>query len=144
MMVTIIIMSSLWMEAYSLAAPVTVMSLESTLLHQFMLILITSYMTLSVFPPSLNFHVFNFFQETGQQILTKLDRKQELNIIYWIDIFPINLLTKVTALASYWQTTYSTFPLQLLHGFQQRFTDVYYSISSMEFVVEVILSTSPL
>ena len=42
---------------------------------------------LSVVHPSLTFHLFNFSSETTEQNSTKLDRKQELNILYQVCVF---------------------------------------------------------
>ena len=37
--------------------------------------------------PSLTFHIFDFFSETAEQNSTKLDRKQDLNVLYQVCVF---------------------------------------------------------
>ena len=41
----------------------------------------------SVRPSSLIFHIFDLFSETAKQNSTKLDRKQDLNILYIVCVF---------------------------------------------------------
>ena len=53
-------------------------------------------------PSSLTFHIFNFSSETTEQNSTKLDRKQELNILYQVCVFPADRKNKMAALASDW------------------------------------------
>ena len=57
---------------------------------------------LSVVRPSLTFHIFDFSSETTEQNSTKLDRKQDLNVLYQVCIFPANRKNKMAALASDW------------------------------------------
>ena len=52
--------------------------------------------------PSLTFHIFDFSPETTAQNSTKLDRKQELNILYQVCVFWVNQKNKMAALASDW------------------------------------------
>ena len=52
--------------------------------------------------PSLTFHIFDFCSETTEQNLTKLDRKQELNILYQVCVFRVDRKNKMAALASDW------------------------------------------
>ena len=52
--------------------------------------------------PSLTFHIFDFFSETAEQNSTKLDRKQDLNVLYQVCVFRANLKNKMAALASDW------------------------------------------
>ena len=52
--------------------------------------------------PSLTFHIFNFSSETTEQNSTKLDRMQELNILYQVCVFPADWKNKMAALASDW------------------------------------------
>ena len=49
---------------------------------------------LSVVRPSLTFHIFDFFTETTEQNSTKLDRKQELNILYQVCVFRVDRKTR--------------------------------------------------
>ena len=41
----------------------------------------------SVILPSLTFHIFHFSSETAERNLTKLDRKQDLNVLYQVCVF---------------------------------------------------------
>ena len=41
----------------------------------------------SVRPSSLTFHIFDFFSETAEWNSTKLDRKQDLNVLYQVCVF---------------------------------------------------------
>ena len=52
--------------------------------------------------PSLTFHIFDFSSETAEQNSTKLDRKQELNILYQVCVFRAERKNKMAALASDW------------------------------------------
>ena len=52
--------------------------------------------------PSLTFHIFDFSSETTEQNSTKLDRKQELNILYQVCVFRVDRKNKMAALASDW------------------------------------------
>ena len=56
----------------------------------------------SVVLPSLTFHIFNFFSETTEQNSTKLDRKQDLNVLYQVCVFRADRKNKMAALASDW------------------------------------------
>ena len=57
---------------------------------------------LSVVRPSLSFHIFDFSSETTEQNSTKLDRKQDLNVLYQVCVFRANRKNKMAALASDW------------------------------------------
>ena len=61
----------------------------------------TSVVRLSV-RPSLTFHIFDFSSETTEQNSTKLDRKQELNILYQVCVFWVDRKNKMATLASDW------------------------------------------
>ena len=52
--------------------------------------------------PSLTFHIFDFSSETAEQNSTKLDRKQELNILYHVCVFRADRKNKMAAMASDW------------------------------------------
>ena len=54
----------------------------------------------SVRPSSLTFHICDFSSETAKQNLTKLDRKQDLNVVYQVCVF--DRKNKMAALASDW------------------------------------------
>ena len=57
---------------------------------------------LSVCPSVVTFHIFDFFSETAEQNSTKLDRKQDLNVLYQVCVFRADLKNKMAALASDW------------------------------------------
>ena len=52
--------------------------------------------------PSLTFHIFDFSSETAEQNSTKLDRKQDLNVLYQVCVFRVDRKNKMAALASDW------------------------------------------
>ena len=49
---------------------------------------------------SLTFHIFDFFSETAEQNSTKLDRKQDLNVLYQVCVFWADRKNKMAVLAS--------------------------------------------
>ena len=51
---------------------------------------------------SLTFHFFDFSSETTEQNSTKLDRKQDLNVLYQVCVFRADRKNKMAALASDW------------------------------------------
>ena len=52
--------------------------------------------------PSLTFHIFDFSSETTEQNSTKLDRKQDLNLLYQVCVFRADRKNKMAALVSDW------------------------------------------
>ena len=56
----------------------------------------------SVRPSLLTFHIFNFFSETTKRNSKKLDRKQDLNILYEVCVFQADRKNKMAVLASDW------------------------------------------
>ena len=52
--------------------------------------------------PSLTFHIFDFSSETTEHNSTKLDRKQDLNVLYQVCVFRADQKKKMAALASDW------------------------------------------
>ena len=52
--------------------------------------------------PSLTFHIFDFSSETAEQNSMKLDRKQDLNVLYQVCVFRADQKNKMAALASDW------------------------------------------
>ena len=52
--------------------------------------------------PSLTLHIFDFFSETAEWNSTKLDRKQDLNVLYQVCVFQADQKNKMAALASNW------------------------------------------
>ena len=53
-------------------------------------------------PLSLTFHIFIFSSETNERNSTKLDRKQDLNVLYQVSVFRADQKNKMAALASDW------------------------------------------
>ena len=49
-----------------------------------------------------NFHIFDFSSETAERNSTKLDRKQDLNVLYQVCVFRADRKNKMAALASDW------------------------------------------
>ena len=56
----------------------------------------------SVRRPSLTFHIFDFSSKTAERNSTKLDRKQDLNVLYQVCVFRADRKNKMAALASDW------------------------------------------
>ena len=52
--------------------------------------------------PLIGWDIFNFFSETPERNSTKLDRKQDLNVLYQVCVFRADRKNKMTALASDW------------------------------------------
>ena len=52
--------------------------------------------------PLIGWDIFNFFSETAEQNSRKLDRKQDLNVLYQVCVFLDDRKNKMTALASDW------------------------------------------
>ena len=53
-------------------------------------------------PSSLTFHIFDFYSETTERNSTKLDRKQDLNVLYQVCVFRADSKNEMTVLASDW------------------------------------------
>ena len=81
-----------------------------------------------------NFHIFNFYSETAEQNLTKLDRKQDINVLYQVCVFRADRKNKMAALASDWLKHFSTSSLKPLNGIQRNLTGSKISTSSTKFV----------
>ena len=56
----------------------------------------------SVRCPSLTFHIFDFSSETAERNSTKLDRKQDLIVLYQVCVFRADRKNKMATLASDW------------------------------------------
>ena len=56
----------------------------------------------SVRRPSLTFQIFDFSSETAERNSTKLDRKQDVNVLYQVCVFWADRKNKMAALASDW------------------------------------------
>ena len=52
--------------------------------------------------PLIGWDIFDFYAETAEQNLMKLDRKQDLNILYQVCVFQADRKNKMAALASDW------------------------------------------
>ena len=52
--------------------------------------------------PLIGWDIFDFSSETAERNSTKLDRKQDLNVLYQVCVFRADNLTKMSALASDW------------------------------------------
>ena len=50
----------------------------------------------------IGWHIFNFSSETAERNSTKLDRKQDLNVLYQVCVFRADRKNKMAALASDW------------------------------------------
>ena len=97
---------------------------------------------LSVVRPSLTFHIFDFFSETAEQNSTKLDRKQELNILYQVCVFS-GRSEKQDGRPGLWLAeTFSTSLLKPLKGIQQNLTGSKISMSSTKFVFFVLIENT--
>ena len=53
-------------------------------------------------PSSLTFYIFDFSSETADRNSTKLDRKQDLNVLYQVCVFGADQKNKMAALVSDW------------------------------------------
>ena len=52
--------------------------------------------------PLIGWNIFYFSSETDERNSTKLDRKQDLNVLYWVGVFLANRKNKMAAPASDW------------------------------------------
>ena len=88
----------------------------------------------SVRPSSLTFHIFDFFSETAKRNSTKLDRKQDLNVLYKVCVFSGRSEKKGGRPGLWLAETFSTSPLKPLNGIQQNLTGSNISTSSTKLV----------
>ena len=83
--------------------------------------------------PSLTFHIFDFSSETTERNSTKLDRKQDLNVLYQVCF--LGRSEKQDGRPGLWLAeTFSTSPLKPLNGIQRNSTGSKISLSSTKFV----------
>ena len=83
--------------------------------------------------PSLTFHIFDFSSETAKQNSTKLERKQDLNVLYQVWVFS-GWSEKQDGRHCLWLAeTFSTSPLKPLNGIQWNLTGSKISTSSTKF-----------
>ena len=84
--------------------------------------------------PLIGWHIFDFSSETAEQNSTKLDRKQDLNVLYQVCVFRADW-KKTDGRPSLWLAdTFSTSPLKPLNGIQRNLTGSKISTSSTKFV----------
>ena len=83
--------------------------------------------------PSLTFHIFDF-SETAEQNSTKLNRKQDLNVLYQVCVFGANRKKQDGHPGLWLAETFSTSPLKPLKGIQRNLTGSKISTSSTKFV----------
>ena len=80
--------------------------------------------------PLIGWDIFDFSSETAEQNSTKLDRKQDLKVLY-----QVGRSEKQDGLPGlWWAETFSASPLKLLNGIQQNLTGSKISVSSSKFV----------
>ena len=86
--------------------------------------------------PLIGWDIFDFSSETVERNLTKLDRKQDLNVLSKVCVFRADQKNKMATLASdkKMAETFSTSPLKPLNGIQRNLTGSKISTSSTKFV----------
>ena len=84
--------------------------------------------------PLIGCDIFDFFSETAERNSTKLDRKEDLNVLYQVCVIGANLKNRMAALASDWAEEFSTFLIKPLNGIQRNLTGSKISKSSTKFV----------
>ena len=83
---------------------------------------------------SINFHIFNFFSETAERNSTKLDRMQDLNVLYQVCVFRADR-KKQDGRPSLWLAeTLSTSSLKPMNRIQRNLTGSKILMSSTKFV----------
>ena len=84
--------------------------------------------------PLIGWDIFDFSSETAEQNSRKLDRKQDLNVLYQVCVFS-GRSKKQDGRPSLWLAeTFSTFPLKLLNRNQWNLTGSMIAMSSTKFV----------
>ena len=84
--------------------------------------------------PLIGWDIFDFSSETTERNSTKLDRKQDLNVLYQVCVFRADRKNKMAALASDWLRHFSTSPLKPLNGIQGNLIGSKILTSSTKFV----------
>ena len=84
--------------------------------------------------PLIGWDIFDFSSETTEQNSTKLNRKQDLNVLYQVCVFRADRKNKMAALASDWLRHFRLLPLKILNGIQRNLTGSKISMSSTKFV----------
>ena len=85
-------------------------------------------------PSSLTFHIFNFFSETAERNSTKLNRKQDLDVLYQVCVFRADRKKQDSRPCLWLPETFSTSSLTPLIGIQRNLTGSKISLSSTKFV----------
>ena len=84
--------------------------------------------------PLIVWDIFDFSSETAEQNSTKLDRKQDLNILYQVCVFRANWKKQDGCPGLWLAETFLTSPLKPLYGIQRNLTGSKISTSSTKFV----------
>ena len=87
--------------------------------------------------PLIGWDISDFSSETAEWNLTKLDRKQDLNVLYKVCVFRANRKKQDGRPGLWLAETFSTSPLKPLNGIQRNLTGSKISMSSTKFVVFV-------
>ena len=82
----------------------------------------------------ISWDIFNFSSETAEQNSTKLDRKQDLNVLYQVCVFQADGKNKMAALASDWLRHYQLLLWNRWTEFQWNLTGSKISTSSTKFM----------
>ena len=84
--------------------------------------------------PLIGWDIFDFSSETAKRNSSKLDMKQDLNVLYEVCVFQADRKNKTAALASDWLRHFRLLPLKPLNGIQRNLTGSKISTSSTKFV----------
>ena len=84
--------------------------------------------------PLIGWDIFNFSSETPERNSMKLDRKQDLNVLYQVSVFWGDRENKNGRPGLWLAETFSTSPLKPLNGIQRNLTGSKISTSSTKFV----------
>ena len=85
--------------------------------------------------PLIGWDIFDFSSETAERNSTKLDRKQDLNVLYQVCMFRADRKKKQDGHPGIWLAeTFLTSPLKPLNGIQRNLTGSKISTSSTKFV----------
>ena len=84
--------------------------------------------------PLIGWDIFDFSSETAEQNSTKLDRKQDLNVLYQVCVIQAESEKQDGRPGLWFVETFSTSPLKPLYGIQRNLTGSKISTSSTQFV----------
>ena len=84
--------------------------------------------------PLIGWDIFDFSSETAKQNSTKLDRKQDLNVLYQVFDFPADRKKQDGCPGLWLAETFFTSPLKPLNRIQRNLTGSKISTSSTKFV----------